>query len=472
MSTILERLNAAFPDLPLLFSALPTHELHPDESGGHDMLAAQLTTLANMPTGGLLVLGMSPAPPHAVHGVRHPNAWTAVLRRLAGSLVPAVPIEVEPGQEEGVTILVAQVPASSPTRQSAAPCPPAPQSAPLLKEPSPCRPLPLLEPVADSSPVWFDPQAVRQLGHPNPEDWSSETQARLARSGLLARDGVRLTRAALLVAGLAEHRPDDAAVIVEREGRIEVLDRGWVLIRDSLRAAVSAGGISHTDLIADLVLEVLARTAGHGPRDALFVILSPGLVTIEAPARFTNDKVVTTLLRQGSRWRPGRWRALAASHRLPVTCEQEEHGLIVQVHLDRAEKRSTRRPNRPKQQPVYPSTVAVAPAPPVAEVVAPLAPEWPLAEAPVPVAAPLPRETRQSQVLALLADGRSWSRRELDAQLGWSRSTLRNVLEALVHSGLVRTDASSPRSPHQAYRLLGSPADLQGVDPRTNRDGG
>ncbi|HMV66463.1 MAG TPA: hypothetical protein PKA64_06400 [Myxococcota bacterium] len=55
-------------------------------------------------------------------------------------------------------------------------------------------------------------------------------------------------------------------------------------------------------------------------------------------------------------------------------------------------------------------------------------------------------------MLALLTDGRAWTRRELDARLGWSRSTMRTVLESLVDAGRVTSEASSPRSPFQAYR--------------------
>ena len=59
---------------------------------------------------------------------------------------------------------------------------------------------------------------------------------------------------------------------------------------------------------------------------------------------------------------------------------------------------------------------------------------------------------REQEVLALLR-GQSRTTREMLERLGWSRSTLRDVLTRLVQSGHVVRSAENPRSPEQSYGL-------------------
>jgi hypothetical protein len=434
MSTILRRLKTAFPNLPITCSGIPTHELHPNKATAwHDMLAGTLAMLAAAPDGGLLVLGLTPQPPHCVLGVCHPNAWTTALRTLASSLAPPMPIEIEAGQEEEHTLLVARV--SRVSTDPIAPSAPARNDpaytlAPLPERPSPAR-SPLLEPVADSSPLWFDPDVASLLRLPEPGTWSRSTRATLAERGLLASNGVQLTHAGLLLAALPEHRTEDMVILVNHQERVAVLEHGWLLVRAPLRRVLSAANIPHIELVTDLVLDVLARTTPPRPSWPFTLFLSPEYVIIETNAQPTGDNTLPRMLAQLSRWRPGSQQALAESG-VRVTSGPGERGLCVQIGLIPAEK--------PR------------PTPPASPRPARTAPPPKRAPAPEPTALPQPREHREAAVLALLADGRSRSRRALDAELGWSRSTLRNVLEALVKSGRVVTEASSPRSPHQAYR--------------------
>lgn len=65
-------------------------------------------------------------------------------------------------------------------------------------------------------------------------------------------------------------------------------------------------------------------------------------------------------------------------------------------------------------------------------------------------------DERARQVLALLRErGVPTTRQEIEEALGWSRSTLRDVLSALVRQGIIEGSASSSRSPRQAYSLAG-----------------
>ena len=63
-------------------------------------------------------------------------------------------------------------------------------------------------------------------------------------------------------------------------------------------------------------------------------------------------------------------------------------------------------------------------------------------------------EDRCAQVLAVVRREGSVARRELQVELGWGRSTLRDVLRHLVEQGRLATSAES-RSPFQRYRLEG-----------------
>jgi len=63
-------------------------------------------------------------------------------------------------------------------------------------------------------------------------------------------------------------------------------------------------------------------------------------------------------------------------------------------------------------------------------------------------------EDRCAQVLAVVRREGSVARRELQAELGWRRSTLRHVLRHLVEQGRLATSAES-RSPFQRYHIAG-----------------
>lgn len=450
MSTVLSRLNAVFPDLPIICSPVPTHALHPDKAiRWHDMLAKSIATLAGTPDGGILVLGLTSSPPHGILGVRHPKTWAAALHRLASSLVPPAHIEVEAGQEEGRALLAARVhPNPVTTDQSAV-------SEAVLTPKPPVR-APLLEPVADSSHLWLDPDVAAQLGLPAPVDWSRETRMALAKDGLLASDGSRLTHAGLLLAAVPEHRTEDMVILVNRGDRVTVLEQGWLLVRSPLRRELSAIGAPHAERIIDVVLDVFARTALPQPTWPSTLFLSPERVTIEAGAHPTGDGTLLHLLARRSRWRPGSQRALA-EHNVHITSVPGERGLCVQIDLDPREAPRTRVSISARPKPTPAATGSERAGVPIPAKPKPISPTPPPGFPSEPTAiamtcTPQPRERREAAVLALLADGRSWTRRALDEQLGWSRSTLRNILEALVTSGRIVTEVSSPRSPHQAYR--------------------
>lgn len=62
-------------------------------------------------------------------------------------------------------------------------------------------------------------------------------------------------------------------------------------------------------------------------------------------------------------------------------------------------------------------------------------------------------EERERAVLVALGDG-SRSTGELVGELGWTRSTLRRVLSALVERGVVDQEQPAPQSPGQRYRAV------------------
>lgn len=64
-------------------------------------------------------------------------------------------------------------------------------------------------------------------------------------------------------------------------------------------------------------------------------------------------------------------------------------------------------------------------------------------------------EDRQQEVIDLLVEGGQQTRRQLQTALGWSRSTLRNVLESLTADGRVMPSAEPVRSPFRTYRVSG-----------------
>jgi len=63
-------------------------------------------------------------------------------------------------------------------------------------------------------------------------------------------------------------------------------------------------------------------------------------------------------------------------------------------------------------------------------------------------------DDRIAELVQVLGNAGRLPRRELQRRLGWSRSTLRNVLEAAVDAGLIRTLAAHPRSPFQTYKVI------------------
>lgn len=438
MSTLLERLHAAFRGTPIVLAPIRTRG-RPSPAQLRE-LADHLAALANHPDGGILVLGMDAGPGETVPGVTEPAAWAAATRRVAAQLVPPVPLEVEVREAGGRAVLVAQVPFLSVTRglvrrRDGAPTRlvggrPVPQFRPLAVK-LPVVVDPMLAPVPRSTPAWLDPEATRALAPRAPAAWSPTAREAMAREGFLAADGVAVTRVGVLLAGLAEQRAEADGVIVESGSCVLALPRGWLLIRDDLRFEARQAGVLQADLVADLVMDVLVRTGGPGPAGPVVVDLSPDLLTIEAPGPIRDDAHLARLMTGRGAWRRDAWKAAVVGWHLPVAWEGDGAGIRVVAALVRPERVRARADEAP----------VVPPAPSVANP----APE---AVSEVHVA----RSVREGAVLELLADGRSWSRRELDGRLGWSRSTLRNVLEGLVTAGRVVTEVSSARSPHQAYR--------------------
>ncbi|MEZ4240354.1 MAG: hypothetical protein R3F59_30215 [Myxococcota bacterium] len=444
MSTLLARLHAAFDDAPVLLA--PLRATAPPSEAHLRVLAEHLAALANHPHGGVLVLGLDPGARPVVRGVTHPPTWTAALRRAAKRLDPPVPIEVEVGEEDGRAVVAAHVPfvpvvrGRVRLRDGAAmrlvDGRPTPEFRALPSRAS--GPVPaLLASVPGSAPAWLDPEATRGLHARPPAAWSPATRAAMAEEGLLAADGVAVTRLGLLLAGLPERRPDEDAVVLELPTGVLTLPRGWLLLREDLRAEAREAGVRRTDLVADLVMDVLVRTAGPAARGPVVVDLSPEALTIEAPRPLRDDPEIAGRMARWAGWRRDAWLAPAKGWHLPVRWEADGPGLRVVAALVRPE------PARPAPRSPSPAPSVPPPAP------------TPGASAPTPTDGPTthqPRSAREAAVLDLLADGRAWSRRELDARLRWSRSTLRNVLEGLVEAGRVVTEAPSPRSPFQAYR--------------------
>ena len=450
MSAILERLHAVFDGMPIVLAPIPT--VGRPNSPHLDKLADYVAALANGHTGGILVLGFDAAPPHRVRGVADPKAWTSALRRTAAGLLPPVEVEIEVGDDHGRAIVAVQVPYAPVgqdlvRRADGAPVRlvdgrPVPQFRALDWAPA-VRVPPMLASVEGSTPAWLDPEATHALATGSPATWSRDTRAGYARDGLLAADGVAVTRAGLLLAGLSEHRPDEDGVVLETPAGVVALQRGWLLLREDLRAEARDVGVRHADLVADLVMDVLVRTAGSAPTTPLIVDLTPELLTIEAPSSLRDDPHLAAMMKRWASWRPDRWKAVAVGWHLPVTWERSGGGLRVVAHLVRSEQPVA----RPAMHPVSRAASAAPKLAPVAAVPAP-AP----AVVELPTDAHQPRSAREAAVLALLADGNVWSRRDLDTRLGWSRSTLRTVLEHLVRAGMVTAEAPSPRSPFQAYR--------------------
>lgn len=66
----------------------------------------------------------------------------------------------------------------------------------------------------------------------------------------------------------------------------------------------------------------------------------------------------------------------------------------------------------------------------------------------------LSAEARAAHLLELLhAEPDALTRHQIEHTLCWSRSTTRAVLASMVADGRVALEASSPRSPHQRYRV-------------------
>ncbi len=442
MSTLLARLHAAFDDAPVLLAPLRATAA-PSEAHLR-VLAEHLAALANHPHGGVLVLGLDPGARPMVRGVTDPPTWTSALRRAAKRLVPPVPIEVAVGEEDGRPVVAAHVPFAPVVRGYVRPRDgavirlvdgrPTPEFRALRTSPSGLVPA-LLAPLPGSTPDWLDPEATRGLHARPPAAWNTATRAAMAREGLLDADGVAVTRLGLLLAGLPERRADEDAVVLERPDGVVTLPRGWLLLREDLRAEAREAGVRRTDLVADLVMDVLVRTAGPTSRGPVVLDLSPETLTIEAASPLRDDPEVAARMARWAGWRRDAWLAPAKGWHLPVRWEANGPGLRVVATLVRPE------PARAAPRVSPPPARSVPDPPPVAPTTA------------VDVSAQhQPRTAREAVVLDLLADGRAWSRRELDARLGWSRSTLRNVLEGLVEAGRVVPEAPSPRSPLQAYR--------------------
>lgn len=441
MSALLERLRAAFDTHPILLSDLRVHAAGPaDLPQCLPELADTLAALANACEGGVVVFGLDPRPPHRARGVADAEAWTHALERVADGLVPPVPIDIEIGEEKGHPVLAAYVPyvpvaRGHVHRRRAPPCRVVdgvvePWFPPLREPVEPLSRPAMLAPVEGSTPLWVDPAAARSLGHPHPGAWNPATRTALREAGLLAGDGARLTRAGVLLVGLPERRPEGATVIVERKGGVAELAQGWLLLGRALRDEARAAGHAHPALVADIVVDVLVRTAPSVPRESVAVDLTADLVTIEAPRLPHDDGTLARMLARFTSWRRGGWRAHAERLGLVVTEERQGDGLFVQLRAPRVGPVEPKPAPAPVAKPSLTTTAVSEPTPHVA----------------------LP--SREAEVLALLADGQSWARRDLDARLGWSRSTMRRVLEGLVREGRVVNEAASPRSPHQAYRAV------------------
>ena len=98
--------------------------------------------------------------------------------------------------------------------------------------------------------------------------------------------------------------------------------------------------------------------------------------------------------------------------------------------------------------------------------------ELPAPEVPRPPMQPEGYRTtddRIAELVHVLGNAGRLPRRELQRRLGWSRSTLRNVLEAAVDAGLIRTLAAHPRSPFQTYPVVHDPRRDHPQPPATTR---
>lgn len=459
-------------------------------------LADYLCGVANLPQGGIVWLALNGGEGAALRDVR--ATWAQAAERAAARLTVPVAVRVSARLVGSFTEVEMRVAPVRPVGQLAAIVDgPAwrveglelvPAYPPLVRPPrARWGTAPMLRPVEGSSPLWFDAELAQRLIAPQPERWSENARHIGIVAGLLARDGVRMTRLGELLAGAEGRRPAGDAVWVETGACRTVLNHGLLKVGKQLRELLRVERVPRGDLVVALVLALLTRTrsaADPGSARPVVVVVERYAIAVFTHAPLCDDAV---LARAMERWCPA---AMAAAHGARadalVSWRGNARGVRVDITLDGSSRRAA--PSALHGPASAPSPVMVSPdarggtplpgaqsahpgaisavsvggtdrptqAEPVGRTVAAL----PNVDEVFPGAAverapdsPMqPRVDRERAVLALLADRRDLSRGELDELLGWSRSTLRSVLAGLVERGELVAVASSARSPFQRYR--------------------
>src|SRR5688572_11559662 len=69
-----------------------------------------ISAFSNTPGGGVLILGLNESAGFTRSGVRNPGKMMQDFGSLCGDMVPPVRALIEPHQEDGITLLVAEIP--------------------------------------------------------------------------------------------------------------------------------------------------------------------------------------------------------------------------------------------------------------------------------------------------------------------------------------------------------------------------
>jgi hypothetical protein len=440
MSDLAERIIHAFPGEHVLSVDDPMLRRHPRDAAKDEltMLTDHMSALANTDCGGVLLVGLPRRPGWHQAGVASVGPWRSMLVRIARSLRPRPSIEIQQGVDRCHDVIAVRVRPIGSLRRVVRPGAP-----PLTIRGGELAPwyAPTLCPVATSlddsgrgvgaSLLDIDPRAAEKIGLPHPVRWSVRDRHLAARWGLVSDDGVMLTRLGALA--LARHGRTRRVVVQLRGRGIEVnrVDAPLVLLGDVLDEVLGSvvSGVNRS--VAGLTVFVACLVA-HNGRAQVHLEVGADRVAIHTSTGPRLDRGVVRLLGRATGWSEAALRRSLRESKVELRRPKVAQGIRFELELGcRAPEPPTTPPRRASQpRPSACGSRSSGSRP----------------------ATSSPQVDASSVLLACLPAGASRTRREIQEDLGWSRSKLRSALAAAVARGDILREASSPRSPHQSYR--------------------
>lgn len=321
------------------------------------------------------------------------------------------------------------------------------------------------EPVGDGLTDWRDlveREEVRRLVQALPatvDAWDAE-EAALRQGGILAPSGhglaLTVAGAVLLAGDPAELVPSAAVVVGPAGGPHTTCSAPARRVVERASDAVCRAGLDcDAPVVEELVLNAMLHRRWGVPEPVRVEVLDERCLRITSPG---------VLASRDWQVHPRNPRLVQLAQRMGLTrgtghmARLVERGWSVDVDERFGRVQLTVREPPPRRRVATPAPRSSAEASTRSSAEGVSTRAAPPAVSPVPLAAPSPARpltARQQDVVDLLQRRGALARADIEEALGVGRSTVRDLLAALIERGVLRQVEDDPRSPHQLYELAG-----------------